>query len=95
MKYKAGQAVQYLPKKTVGYIRRVNNRPDVFSDSQRNYLVEVDGYLVTVYEDDADKYLSDKLPAKPKPPLQQVTNTTGQTLPNVNSGWFNWLRRKR
>ena len=93
MKYKQDQAVLYLPLGIVGYIKRVNNRPEV-AESQRNYLVLVNGYLVTVYEDQVDEFLA-AAPAKPKPPLQEVINTTGQALPNVNSGWFNWLRRKR
>jgi len=93
MTYKEGQAVTYKPLNIVAYIRRVNNRPQV-SEGQQNYLIEVNGYLVTVYEDQVDEFLA-AAPAKPKPPLQEVINTTGQALPNVNSGWFNWLRRKR
>ncbi len=71
MTYKEGQAVYYKPLKTNGYIRRVNNRPEV-SETQRNYLVEVNGYLVTVYADQEDTYLA-QAPPKPRPPVRKPT----------------------
>lgn len=67
MTYKEGQAVYYKPLKTTAYIRRANNRPDVSHDSQRNYLVEVNGYLVTVYADQEDTYLATAPPKVPPP----------------------------
>lgn len=71
MTYKEGQAVYYKPLKTTAYIRRVNNRPEV-SDTQRNYLVEVNGYLVTVYADQEDTYLA-AAPPKVPPPVRKPT----------------------
>jgi len=72
MTYKEGQAVYYKPLKTTAYIRRVNNRPEVSHDLQRNYLVEVNGYLVTVYADQEDTYLA-TAPPKPRPPVRKPT----------------------
>ena len=72
MTYKEGQAVYYKPLKTAAYIRRVNNRPDVSHDSQRNYLVEVNGYLVPVYADQEDTYLA-TAPPKVPPPVRKPT----------------------
>jgi len=72
MTYKEGQAVYYKPLKTTAYIRRANNRPDVSHDSQRNYLVEVNGYLVTVYADQEDTYLA-QAPPKVPPPVRKPT----------------------
>lgn len=69
MTYKEGQAVLYKPLNVIGYIRRVNNRPEV-SDRQRNYQVEVNGYLVTVYADQEDQYLW-FAPEKPRPPVRK------------------------
>ena len=71
MTYQEGQAVYYKPLKTNGYIRRVNNRPEV-SETQRNYLVEVNGYLVTVYADQEDTYLA-TAPPKVPPPVRKPT----------------------
>jgi len=88
MTYKEGQTVLYRPLNTVATIRRVNNRPEV-AESQRNYLVLVNGYLVTVYEDQADEFLT-PAPAKPKPQAPNVVNTTGQRLPDVKTGGFKW-----
>lgn len=69
MTYHEGQAVLYKPLKTTAYIRRVNNRPEV-SETQRNYLVEVNGYLVTVYADQEDIYLA-QAPPKVPPPVRK------------------------
>ncbi len=71
MTYHEGQAVIYKPRNVVAYVRRVNNRPEV-SETQRNYQVEVNGYLVTVYADQEDTYLA---PAPPKvpPPVRKPT----------------------
>ena len=80
MTYKEGQAVFYKPLKTTAYIRRVNNRPEV-SDTQRNYLVEVNGYLVTVYADQEDTYLA-AAPPKVPPPVRKPT-----VLGNIQK-WF-------
>ena len=88
MKYKQDQAVLYQPLGIIGIIKKVNNRPEV-ADSQRNYLVLVNGYLVTVYEDQVDEFLA-PAPAKPKPQAPNVVNTTGQRLPDVKTGGFKW-----
>ena len=87
MTYKEGQAVYYKPLKTTAYIRRVNNRPDVSHDSQRNYLVEVNGYLVTVYADQEDIYLA-QAPPKVPPPVRKPT-----VLGNIQK-WFKTDREK-
>lgn len=76
----------YLPLGIVGIIKRVNNHPAV-SETQRNYLILVNGYLVTVYEDMEGEFLA-PAPAKPKPQAQNVVNTTGQRLPDVKTGGF-------
>ena len=94
MTYQEGQAVLYKPLKTVGYIRRVNNRPEVSHDSQRNYLVEVNGYLVTVYSNQEDEYLWNA-PPKPRPPVRKpgVLNslknlfTTKKETETPEHGW--------
>ena len=87
MTYKEGQAVFYKPLKTTAYIRRVNNRPEVSHDSQRNYLVEVNGYLVTVYADQEDTYLA-QAPPKVPPPARKPT-----VLGNIQK-WFKTEREK-
>lgn len=68
-------------KNVVAYIRRVNNRPEV-AESQRNYQVEVNGYLVTVFLEQEDTYLA-PAPPKPRPPLKKPTSIFGK-LP----AWF-------
>ena len=81
MTYQEGQAVYYKPLNAIAYIRRVNNRPEVSHDSQRNYLVEVNGYLVTVYADQEDIYLA-TAPPKDPPPVRKPT-----VLGNIQK-WF-------
>jgi len=87
MTYKEGQAVYYKPLKTTAYIRRVNNRPEVSHDLQRNYLVEVNGYLVTVYADQEDTYLA-TAPPKDPPPVRNPT-----VLGSIRE-WFKTDREK-
>jgi hypothetical protein len=84
MTYKEGQAVLYKPLNVIGYIRRVNNRPEV-SETQRNYQVEVNGYLVTVYCDQEDTYLW-FAPPKPNPPVRKPGILAGLNLPKWLGG---------
>ena len=86
MTYKEGQAVYYKPLNAIAYIRRVNNRPEV-SETQRNYLVEVNGYLVTVYADQEDEYLA-TAPPKDPPPVRKPT-----VLGSIRE-WFKTDREK-
>ena len=86
MTYKEGQAVTYKPIGILGYIRRVNNRPQV-NEGQQNYLVEVNGYLVTVYADQEDQYLA-PAPPKPRPTAQEVKPATPVTIQDVKTGGF-------
>jgi len=86
MKYKQDQAVLYQPLGIIGIIKKVNNRPEV-ADSQRNYLVLVNGYLVTVYEDQVDEFLA-PAPAKPRPTAQEVKPATPVTIQDVKTGGF-------
>ena len=86
MTYQEGQAVYYKPLKTNGYIRRVNNRPEV-SETQRNYQVEVNGYLVTVYADQEYTYLATASPKDP-PPVRKPT-----VLGSIRE-WFKTDREK-
>jgi len=86
MTYKEGQAVTYKPLNVVAYIRRVNNRPQV-SEGQQNYLIEVNGYLVTVYADQEDQYLA-PAPPKPRPTAQEVKPATPVTIQDVKTGGF-------
>lgn len=88
MTYKEGQTVLYRPLNTVATIRRVNNRPEV-SEGQQNYQVEVNGYLVTVYADQEDRFLA-TAPAKQRPPLQDVKQATPVTIQDVKTGGFKW-----
>ena len=69
MIYKEGQAVLYKPRNVVAYIKRVNNRPEV-SETQRNYIVDVEGFLcyVPVYLE--GEYLA-PAPPKPRPPVRK------------------------
>ncbi len=71
MTYKEGQAVLYKPRNVVAYIKRVNNRPEV-SETQRNYIVDVEGFLcyVPVYLE--GEYLA-PAPPKPRPPVRKPT----------------------
>lgn len=84
MTYKEGQAVLYKPLNVIGYIRRVNNRPEV-SETQRNYQVEINGYLVTVYYDQEDTYLA-TAPPKPRPPVRKPGIFDGLNLPKWLGG---------
>lgn len=84
MTYKEGQAVLYKPLNAVAYIRRVNNRPEVH-ETQRNYLVEVNGYLVTVYADQEAQYLA-PAPPKPRPPVRKPGIFDGLKLPKWMGG---------
>lgn len=84
MTYHEGQAVLYKPLNVVAYIRRVNNRPAV-SETQRNYLVEVNGYLVTVYADQEDQYLA-PAPPKTRPPVRKPGIFDGFKLPKWMGG---------
>ena len=86
MTYKEGQAVTYKPLNVVAYIRRVNNRPQV-SEGQQNYLIEVNGYLVTVYEDQVDEFLA-AAPPKPRPTAQEVKPATPVMIQDVKTGGF-------
>lgn len=86
MTYKEGQAVTYKPLNVVAYIRRVNNRPEV-NDGQQNYLIEVNGYLVTVYADQEDQYLA-PAPPKPRPTAQEVKPATPVMIQDVKTGGF-------
>ena len=85
MKYNEGQAVLYSCgpfKNILAYIRRVNNRPEV-AESQRNYQVEVNGYLVTVFLEQEDQYLA-PAPPKTRPPIKKPGIFGGLKMP----GWF-------
>lgn len=84
MTYKEGQAVLYKPLLVVAYIRRVNNRPEVH-ETQRNYLVEVNGYLVTVYADQEGQYLA-PAPPKTRPPVRKPGILDGLKLPKWMGG---------
>lgn len=84
MTYKEGQAVLYKPLNVVAYIRRVNNRWEVH-ETQRNYLVEVNGYLITVYEDQEGQYLA-PAPPKPRPPVRKPGILEGLKLPKWMGG---------
>lgn len=84
MTYQEGQAVLYKPLNVVAYIRRVNNRPEV-SETQRNYLVEVNGYLVTVYAVQEGQYLA-PAPPKTRPPVRKPGILDGLKMPKWMGG---------
>ena len=62
------------------------NRPEV-NDGQQNYLIEVNGYLVTVYADQEDQYLA-PAPPKPRPTAQEVKPATPVMIQDVKTGGF-------
>ncbi len=86
MTYHEGEAVLYKPRNIVAYIKRVNNRPEV-SETQRNYIVDVEGFLcyVPVYLE--GEYLA-PAPPKPRPPVRKPT-----VLGSIRE-WFKTDREK-
>ena len=86
MTYKEGQAVLYKPRKVVAYIKRAVNRPEA-SETQRHYVVDVEGFLcyVPVYLE--GEYLA-AAPPKVPPPVRKPT-----ILGNIQK-WFKTDREK-
>ena len=84
MTYKEGQAVLYKPRGVIAYIKRVNNRPEV-GETQRNYIVDVEGFLcyVPVYLE--SEYLA-PAPPKPRPPVRKPGILEGLRLPKWMGG---------